>query len=92
MPSSWYSPWRFKWTTVLDKQLTYTVDLLQLLVLLIRYLISRGSPSGTQRGIMDKDTADTLKKFINGQTTWRLFDVVNGGGFPRLRHLPPHRG
>jgi hypothetical protein len=88
LPSSWYSPWRFKWTSVLDKQLTFNVDLLQLLVWLITYLIGRGSASGTQRGAMQKDTGDTLKKILNGQTTWRLFDAVNGG-FPASRTLSP---
>ncbi len=74
LPARWYSPWKLKWTTVFERQLTYTVDLRQLLVLLIRYLISRGTPNGTQRGMMNQDTANTLKRFINGQTTWRLFD------------------
>ena len=88
LPSSWYSPWRFKWTSVLDKKLTFNIDLLQMLVMLITYLIGRGSGNGTQRGAIQKDTADTLKKLLNGQTTWRLFDAVNGG-FPASRSLSP---
>jgi len=88
LPSSWYSPWRFKWTSVLDKQLTFNIDLLQLLVKLITYLIGRGSGNGTQRGAMQADTTATLKKLLNGQTTWRLFDAVNGG-FPASRSLSP---
>ena len=90
LPARWYSPWKLKWTTVFERQLTYTVDLCQLLVLLIRYLInrSRNAPNGTQRGMMTQDTANTLNRFINGQTTWRLFDEVNGG-FPASQTLSP---
>ena len=88
LPSSWHSPWRFKWMSVLDKQLTFNVDLLQLLVWLITYLIGRGSNNGTQRGAMQPDTTATLKKLLNGQTIWRMFDAVNGG-FPGSRSLSP---
>jgi hypothetical protein len=90
LPSRWYSPWKFKWSTVLDKQITYTIDLCQLLVKLIAYLISRSrnSPNGTQRGFMTQDTANTLGQFINGQTSWRMFDEVNRG-FPASQTLSP---
>lgn len=89
LPSSWYSPWRFKWTTVLDKQLTFNVDLLELLVVLIRYLVTRGSASGSQRGLIQRDGSGTLDKYIDQVSTWQLFDEDKGSGFPASRALSP---
>jgi hypothetical protein len=87
LPSSWYSPWKFKWTAVFEKQLTYTVDLCKLLVLLIKYLIGR-SRNGAQKGDMRQDPNNTLDKFLNGATSWGLMDEVNGG-FPASQALTP---
>src|SRR5205085_10690972 len=65
------------------------VDLIELLVLLIEYLLNRGAPNGAQRGSIQKDMSSPLDKFLGKVSTWGLFDEVKGGGFPASQALRP---
>jgi hypothetical protein len=87
LPARWYSPWKFKWLSVVEKRFTFTIDLCNLLVKVIRYLIMR-SPNGAQKGDMGAAPGNPLGRVLNGALSFRLFDEVNER-FPASQTLTP---
>jgi len=58
LPSSWYSPWKFTWKTVLDLTVGFEIDLLELFFELVSYLLTQGAADG----LWKKDTSKPFAK------------------------------
>jgi hypothetical protein len=73
LPSSWYSPWKFSWQTVFDATVGFEFDFIELFFDLIKYLLEQGAKDD----LWEKDTANTLSKFLPGGT---FKFIGNGAG------------
>ena len=68
LPSSWYSPWKFAWKTVLDITIQFQIDFLQLLFELISYLLSQGAADG----LWEEDSSAPLSRLSGGISTFQM--------------------
>ena len=69
MPQPWWKVWTFAWRDAFKVDLGFSMDILQLLVELIQYLLSRSSKS-----LFKKDTQDRLKGVLAKVSTYSLVD------------------
>ena len=58
LPSSWYSPWKFTWKTVLDLTVGFEINLLELFFELVSYLLTQGAADGH----WGKDSTESFAK------------------------------
>ncbi len=68
LPSSWYSPWKFQWKTVLDLTVGFEIDLLGLFFELISYLLDQGAADG----LWEEDTAQPLSGLLGSVSTFNM--------------------
>ena len=61
LPSSWYSPWKFTWKTVLDLTVGFEINLLALFFELVSYLLTQGAADG----LWKKSTTNPFAKLSN---------------------------
>ena len=73
LPSSWYSPWKFKWKTVFDAQIGVEIDFVELFSALIAYVLEEGG----QTGLWSEESTNPLGKVIEqkGKTFQFLGDT-----------------
>ena len=69
MPQPWWKVWTIAWRDAFKVDLGFSMDILQLLVELIQYLLSRSSKS-----LFKKDTQDRLKGVLAKVSTYSLVD------------------
>jgi len=78
LPSSWHSPWKFKWKTLLDASIRFEIDFIQLLADLIAYLLTQSG----EDGLLEKDTSNELAKVANGRSSWKFLGESAGKLLP----------
>jgi hypothetical protein len=74
LPKPWYKVWSFGWTDAFAVDLNYTVDLLEILVLLIRYLMSQDH----SKSIFEQDPQNRLEKTL--ATRVKTYSLVDTAG------------
>lgn len=73
LPSSWYSPWKFRWKTVLDLTVGFEIDLLGLFFELISYLLEQGAADG----LWEEDSTAPLSRLLGSASTFRMIGWSN---------------
>lgn len=73
LPSSWYSPWKFAWKTVLDITVQFELDILQLLFEFISYLLTTGAADGHWQ----QDTTAPFARLFNSLSTFKMLGSTN---------------
>ena len=78
LPSSWLSPWKFKWKTLFDARIGFEIDFIELFFELIAFLLDQSA----EDGLIEKDTGGTLSKIANKISSFKFFGESSAGLFP----------
>lgn len=75
LPSSWYSPWKFAWKTVLDITVGVEIDLLELFFELISYLLEQGAADG----LWEEDKTAPFSRLFDALGSFQMLGYSNNG-------------
>jgi hypothetical protein len=79
LPSSWYSPWKFSWQTAFTVSKSFQIDFLELFAALASYLLNKGGA----KGVLSRDTANTLSTYIAGLSTFSFVGTSQNNAVSR---------
>ncbi len=85
LPSSWYSPWKFSWQTAFKLSASFEIDFVDVFFQLISYLISKQGG----KGVLSRDTGNTLAKYVGLPSTFSFVGASESSGVSRQLTAEP---